>query len=205
MAASETCSVCGEGVRWGWRNGREAYWHRLEVDHHPKFGALIYRPWDRPEDKVVVEKVVEPVEVWCMPTDITGKRIFVGFTDGPPAINQIPGGAKTIVKMAKGWTVKRATYARGPYLGANGDSLGVSDTFALIVEGWVDGSLRQAVASWRDGKFDWSWTIVDHRLHERANSKSLRSFVKGEPLCPSSPSATTPSSPPQSSETLPEL
>lgn len=38
MSASETCSRCGEEVRWGWRHGREAYWHREDVDHHPIFG-----------------------------------------------------------------------------------------------------------------------------------------------------------------------
>lgn len=41
MTRPETCSRCGEEVRRGWRHGREAYWHRLDVDHEPVFGRMM--------------------------------------------------------------------------------------------------------------------------------------------------------------------
>lgn len=51
MAASETCSTCGEEVRYGYRDGVLAYWHRLEVDHVPIFGYVM-----TPEDHAEVER-----------------------------------------------------------------------------------------------------------------------------------------------------
>lgn len=65
-------------------------------------------------------------------------------------------GAKNLMNAAAkaGWEVRRLTYSRGPYLGAAGQVLSISD---FVVVGVVDTDHRCGVASWRDGKVIAAW------------------------------------------------
>ena len=92
---------------------------------------------------------------------------------------RLPGGAKTIYKLAEkhGWQVL-ATYARGPWLHASGDRYtGVVDHVRLRM---TRGDLLLS-ASWRDTKFenawDWNQPYVDDRP---INSTTLKERLKRE-------------------------
>lgn len=41
MDVPVVCSRCGEEVRWGWRAGYEAWWHRSDVDHQAILGHTL--------------------------------------------------------------------------------------------------------------------------------------------------------------------
>lgn len=234
MAASETCSVCGEEVRWGWRHGREAYWHRSDVDHAPIFGqqvtpemfAEIERQMDLPREREIpcdppfpliyrIETYtareydeerfmrnkkyreareaqadpddeeegheLEPIEVYSTPMPHKGS-LLVETPYGTREV-KVPGGVRTILNLAakQGWEVTRLTYSRGPYVGASGKSLGVSDLIVLHVRGpVVDGDRLTGVASWRDGKSDSVW-LVEKKTLTKIGAKALIARMKEAP------------------------
>lgn len=217
MSASEICAVCGQEVRWGWRDGqdgqgpRNAYWHRDLVDHAPKFGVLDYdrtaveyqRHLERTRtvtrkvkgEPVTVEETytavgveeaimaksakgrerlaaeheddeedeghdLEPIEVYAIRMPLKG-TFEVTHVDGATHEVAVPGGIRRVVNLATktGWEVLKATYSRGPYLGAKG-SLGVSDRMRLILAGPQVANIRDyGVAWWRDGKSDACWIV----------------------------------------------
>lgn len=174
-----TCR-CGQEVRWGTRNGRTTYLHQFEVDHD--FSTAIVELQSEEEEKEA-EHIIEPIEVYATPVPIDGSRVFAGGADGTLSVLQLPGGAKSLVKLATkhGWLCDRATYARGPYMHATKDaSLGVSET--VLVRLRLDPKLM-IIASWRDNKFDWSWIVRD-RTTTRSNSNELKELIK---TCRSSP------------------
>lgn len=152
------------------------------------------------------EAVLPPVEVWCHPVDpadpITpsGARTLAALVSG---VTRVTPGGKTSKSlkhppMAPGWELRRLTHARGPYVGASGECLSVSDVVVLGARGpEVDGGYRIAVASWRDGKFDFAWTgvVKDGTAHtEQANSDALKAFIKESP-CHQPPAPTEPTTP----------
>lgn len=94
-----------------------------------------------------------------------------------------------LVAKTKGWTMYRLDYARGPYIGAAGTVLSISDSVVLGAreEPALDGSVRFAVASWRDGDFDSAWigTLKDHVAYPQpANAKTMKQWIKGIPSDP---------------------
>lgn len=234
MASSETCSLCGQEVRWGWREDREAYWHRDAADHQPVFGRIFtaedkaeverqldlvrerhvptetgfpllfevetytareyeeqrymrnkkYRERqeaerdETEEDEEAGSDLLEPVEVQS--TDMPHKGVLeVGGREVP-----VPGGVRTVLNLAakQGWAVEKLTYSRGPYLGANGKSLGVSDCVVLRLRGpVVDGAQLRAVASWRDGKADRAWRLDGRTTPRLENMTALKTLIKEAP------------------------
>lgn len=129
--------------------------------------------------------LLEPVEVHTINLPHKG-RVFVGCPDGTVAVAAVPGGARTMLNLAKkqGWTVERLTYARGPYLGANGSSLGVSDSVVLLLRGpIVDESPILGIASWRDGKSDWAYRVENGNA-TRVGAKALIARMKEAPCGP---------------------
>lgn len=221
MAFSETCSVCDQEVRWGWRDGREAYWHREAADHEPVFGRIftaedkarvdaeLDRVRTRVNDKGEVQEytartlsktkkardeaeedddtgsdVLEPIEVHC--TDMPHKGVFeIGGREVA-----VPGGVRTVLNLAakQDWDVERLTYSRGPYLGANGKSLGVSDCVVLRLRGpVVDGAQLRGVASWRDGKADWAWRLDGRTTTRLENMTALKNLIKEAPCLTQAP------------------
>jgi len=87
-----------------------------------------------------------------------------------------------LVEKTAGWELRRLTTARGPYLGADGSVLSISDSLVLGARGpEVDGEARVAVASWRDGKFDsaYAGTIRGRRIETHpVNATELKSWIK---------------------------
>lgn len=130
------------------------------------------------------EHPLEPIEVRCTPLNLKGETV-VTDVDGRERVTVTPGGARTLINLATklGWDVVRLTYARGPYIGAKGGSLGVSDSVVLVVRGPVlDGSNVYGVASWRDGKSQWAWRVVDRKI-DAVGARALSAWMKEVPPC----------------------
>lgn len=164
MAASETCSVCHQEVRWGWRHGREAYWHREDVDHLPIFGRRMSAA-DAAEVRRQREEVVrhdesgQPYTVaeWEIMRDKDTARRKTRLADlrGPEEESvQIPApevvchpidvedlpprsGLRQVANLVlkQGWELRRLTASRGPYLGSKDQVLSVSDSVVLGARG----------------------------------------------------------------------
>jgi len=105
-----------------------------------------------------------------------------------PKDDRVPGGVRTITNLlakTDGWELVNLTYARGPYVGAKGEVLSISDSIVLRARGpEVDGRLRYAVGSWRDGKFDSAYILTRKPGTERyesrpANASELKAWIKG--------------------------
>lgn len=199
----EICSRCRQEVRWGIRDGVGPTWlHREHVDHAVLFGrpmtvadkaevdrqrnlprtnengdTYTVAEWEREkmskkkrdaldvEDDVEAEPIPEP-EVRSTPIE-------------NPKDARVPGGCRTVTNLIakQGWEIASLTYARGPYLGANGKVLSISDSILLRARS-LDTPVRFAVASWRDGKFDTGYLGVDgHWSH--ANATELKNWIKG--------------------------
>lgn len=231
MAASETCSRCGEEVRWGTRGSITGYLHRLDADHVPIFGTpwspelvaaleeqarlprtmedgtvyttlefdIIERDKDperrrrrlalaRGEDPDAPPAPLPPVEVPKHDLDVKSFAATSGIAQlhnlASGVTRVTPDGKSTKVKkhppMAPGWEVRRFTGARGPYLGADGSVLSISDTVVLGARG---PDQKIAVAAWRDGQFDTGYVgvIIDGAVRvEAANSTEVKQWLKGE-------------------------
>lgn len=83
----------------------------------------------------------------------------------------------------KGWELYRLTHSRGPYLGADGSVLSISDRIVLGARGPValDGSRPIVVASWRDYEFDTGYAGVLKDGVVKADpmsSTDLKTFMK---------------------------
>lgn len=209
MAASERCSRCDQEVRWGWRDGREAYWHREPADHAPIFGRIMTaeeieevrrqreevvryddegRPYTSAEWEIMRDKEIERrdrrlallrgEDPDAPPEPLPAPEVPVHDVtpdDFPPrsGIRQI----YNLVERTDGWEIYRFTACRGPYLGTGGKVLSTSDSVVLGARGplQVDGSMRLAVASWRDGAFDFA-----HLGLMKAGGVTLRSGNSAE-------------------------
>lgn len=160
------CRTCLAAVRYGHRHGLPGWWHREDLDHEA-FPIV--------EPEVVDEEPLPPVEVACHPVE--------------PRDPLVPGGVRTITNLLskQGWELRRLTHARGPYVGSKGKVLSISDTIVLGAREpetlGLDRPVRVAVASWRDGKFDFAYRggILGGRLisTESANAVGLKNWIKG--------------------------
>jgi len=225
MASSETCSRCGQEVRWGWRDGREGYWHREAVDHVPIFGhiqtederAEIERQLDLPREKFIPTKTGWPLLFDIVPYTTReadqakmskAARERAEEEDGGHVDVELPpmeierhtvtaddfdprSGIRRVFKVLTqaGWEITRFTASRGPYLGAKGNMLSVSDRVVLhgrgptILDGSLDECHAVAVASWRDGGFDGGFgSLVNHTTKnatlEPLNATELATWIK---------------------------
>lgn len=157
------CRTCREEVRFGWRVGTPDWWHQGEVDHQ----AFPIVP-----DSRKPPPVIPPVEIPCHPVD-------------PASFAPRSGIRQVINLLAKhGWELRSITHARGPYIGSSGEMLSMSDTIVIRSRGPVrlDDTRRIAVASWRDGAFDFSFigTIKGGLCRPfSANSSEMKDWIKG--------------------------
>lgn len=129
------------------------------------------------EDPDYVEPL-PPVEVQAHDVDPTDFPPRSGIRQ---VINLVHGKGKTRVD---GWELISVRHARGPYVGADGSVLSISDTHVVKARGprELDGGLPIAVASWRDGKFDFAFigTIKDNRLDpHKVDATTMKNWIKG--------------------------
>lgn len=175
------CSRCGEEIRFGVREGRKGWHHRESVDHFPRHGHS--QEYARP---IIVEEVAQPaeddddapvgelppVEIWCHPVE--------------PDTFEPRSGIKQVINLVEktdGWERYRLTHARGPYAGSKGQCLSISDTIVLGARNvLVDGTVRVAVASWRDGKFDFAFIGLiqgGHLTPHKVDATTMKNWIKG--------------------------
>lgn len=162
------CEHCGAELRFGWRDGQPGWWHRDTATHD---GVPIVRD-NTPEVAVIPEPEVRSTPV-------------------TPKDDIVPGGVRTVTNLLakQEWELRRLTHARGPYVGSKGEVLSISDTIVLGARK-VDGSAI-AVASWRDGKFDFAYVggIVGDKIETRkVNATEMKNWIKG--ISPAEPEAT---------------
>lgn len=188
----EQCSVCGEEVRHGVRDGQTGFWHRAAVDHKvihghrsaPLIQAEVAEERDPLQDAVV--------EVWAHPVERTefagtsGLRQIANLAAGDTRVMPSGKSSKSMKHppMAPGWELVNITHARGPYRGSKGEVLSVSDTHVLRARGPVrlDGTRRVAVGSWRDLAFDFAYTgiIKDGNVTDlrKVGSDDMKTWMK---------------------------
>jgi hypothetical protein len=201
MTRPQTCSRCGEEVRYGVRGGIKGWLHRdPEVDHMPLFGGPLWTPELQARleaslaemaargssDKKKKQESEEPAEEkqkWDEVPEPCVTAQPVGPDDFPArsGIRQI----YNLVEKTAGWEVVNFTLAIGPYVGARGEVLSISDSVKMVMRGpGVDSGVRVAVASWRDGAFDSAYTgiLKGNTVHTQpANSNALKAWIKETP------------------------
>jgi hypothetical protein len=201
LPVANQCSVCGQEVRHGVRDGVTGWWHRETVDHMTILG---HRHTQADEDRrIATLDEVRYDDDFPEGYTIRERYRKVGDEGGDPEAEVIPapevtaepvekksqwvpGGARTIWNLAEknGWTVVSATRSRGPRVHASlGTLLSVSDFFLLKLR--LDSEDRAAVASWCDGKFDFAYNVTIHRktktlTADKANSDGLKTWIKGD-------------------------
>lgn len=204
---SETCSTCGQEIRFGVRNPTPQWpgprWlHRDpadDADHIPTHGTLIgtegWAAIEANKNAMVAERKGkkdskaadeeednEPVIVDLPEPEIRATPIPV--TDLPPrsGIRQVAN----LIEKTDGWTLRTLTRSRGPYVGARGQVLSISDMILIRASGeevdGVRGNRRFVVASWRDGKFDFAYVgTIAHgvAIPRAANATELKAWIRG--------------------------
>lgn len=193
------CSRCGEEIRFGTRNDVKGWHHRERTDCVPRHGHS-----EPPREEYVAEPTEEElaaealqnakVEVYAHDVPLTdftpqsGIRQIGNLVSG---ITRLMPNGKTSKSLkhppaAPGWELVNLHHARGPYIGAKGEVLSISDTHVLRARAVrLDGTVDIAVASWRDLKFDFAFigTIKDGRLSPRkVGSDELTTWTKGTPV-----------------------
>lgn len=178
------CSRCGEEIRIGWRNGHRTWWHRAEADHGSTQGHMITPPTRGVVSKASRKKVSYEEEV---DEDPEGPMPEPEVACHPVTVDDFPprSGIRQIANLVgktPGWEVRRFTASRGPYLSAKGSVLSISDSVVLGARGpEVDGERPIAVASWRDGKYDFGsvGTMRGSRISSRpASSTEVKAWIK---------------------------
>lgn len=128
---------------------------------------------DGDDDDEVEVTVFPPVEI-------------PGHTVEPDSFAPRSGIRQVINLLPKhGWELRRLTRSRGPYAGSRGEVLSISDSIVLGASKPVelDGSRHIAVASWRDGKFDFAYVGVVRSgalSPRRVNATEMKDWIKGD-------------------------
>lgn len=106
--------------------------------------------------------------------------------DFDPADFAPRSGIRQVINLIgkQGWELVSCRHARGPYVGADGSVLSISDVHVVKARGpaEVDGGIPVAVASWRDGKFDFAYIGIfkDHRLApHKVDATTMKTWIKG--------------------------
>lgn len=203
MTRPQTCAKCGQEVRYGKREGITGWLHREETDHLPLFGGPLHTPERqavieaslaemaaraKPDKKKDAPEPEEEPEVWDEIPEPERRAYPITVADLPPRsgmlqiANLILGKNKDKVKD---WELVNITRSKGPYVGARGQVLSISESTLIRARGpMVDNGRRVAVASWRDGEFDFAYTgILKDRVvtTQPANSMGLKAWIKDSP------------------------
>ncbi len=181
----ETCGECGEEIRFGIRPPipTSRWLHVEEVDHPILHGTRAEHDWSV---KLVAGELVhvddEEVPEEPLPEpEVRARDIAVEEFAPRSGIRQI----YNLIGRTEGWEIVSMKHSRGPRLGALGGSLGIADCVVIRAREapGLDGSVRIAVASWLDGKFDFAYigTIADGQLAPvAANSQTMKAWIKGD-------------------------
>lgn len=205
MTRPLTCRKCNEEVRYGVRSGVTGWFHRESKDHEPAFGSY-WTPEmqakldagladmkargkaDKKSDAPPVDDDDGPDEWAEVPEPyVTAQPVYVEDFTPQSGIRQIYNLAMGLNKKSPvtWWEVAGLTLAIGPYVGARGQVLSISDSVKMVLRGpEVDNGRRVAVASWRDGSFDFAYTgILKDGIvtTEPANSNALKAWIKEPP------------------------
>lgn len=183
------CARCGQEVRFGVRDEVKSWHHREAVDHTAVLGHSplnVAAPTEVYENEDEVAEIPRVVEVYAHDVDPSEFSAQSGIRQ---MVNLVTGVTKTGKKKsdppaAPGWELVNLHHARGPYTGSKGEVLSISDTHVLRARGPVglDGSRPVAVASWRDGGFDFGFVgvIRDGNLSPvKVNSTDMKNWIKG--------------------------
>ena len=194
MTAPQTCSRCGEEVRYGVRADVKGWLHREEKDHLPLLGELWTPDLQKGIDYALAEmasrgkadkaKAAEPEEDEKESWDEIPEP-EVPPRDFDPADMRPRSGLLQMYNLldkTPGWEVKRLRFYRGPYLGARGQVLSIDDQHRLSGLGpVVDNGRRFVVGSWRNMEFDYGYLGVirgDKVYPDFGNSTALKAFIK---------------------------
>lgn len=198
------CRKCDEEVRYGRRADVTGWFHREDKDHEPAFGSYwtpeMQAKLDagllalRERGKADKKKEAEPVDdedgpdKWAeVPEPYVTAQPLTAADLAPRSgmlkiYNLATGRNKDKVQ---GWEVVGLTLAIGPYVGARGQVLSISDSIKMVFRGpGVDNGRRVAVASWRDGAFDFAYTGIlkgGTVYTQPANSNALKAWIKEPP------------------------
>jgi hypothetical protein len=209
---SAVCGRCGGEVRYGTRGTTTGWLHRVDGDHQAILGRPLTaddlaeierqqhvvryyddgKPYTTAEHDILRDKDtarrkvrlaalhgVDPDYVEPLPEPEV-RRTDVEVDELPPR-----SGMRQIANLlmnSPDWGLRRLTRARGPYVGADGSVLSISDSLVIGGRGpEVDGGVAVAVGSWRDGKFDSAYAgILRGRRFEvhPVNATELKSWIK---------------------------
>ena len=178
------CSVCGQEVRSGHRDGEHGWWHRGPVDHMTILGhRATYADLEalRHEYEDVVRHGPEGEPYRTAEVDIAKAKdvarrrarlaaIYGAEEEAPLPEPEVPlhdvevydlpprSGMRQVANLVlktDGWDLVSLASSTGPYLGSDGSVLSISERLVLKARGpKLDSGTAIAVASWRDGKFD---------------------------------------------------
>lgn len=202
------CSVCGQEVRSGYRDGEHGWWHRGTVDHMTIHGhrttyaaqAAIEAEANRERTRETEAGEVKTYTAATYSLKGAALKAALGTTgDAPPPlpeptvpqhdveVDDLPprSGMRQVANLvlkSDHWELVRLTSSTGPYLGSDGSVLSISERLVLGARGpKLDGATRIAVASWRDGKFDTAYAgrIIGDRVQvDSVNATDLKSWIK---------------------------
>jgi len=207
---SEVCARCDQEVRSGIRDGVNGWWHRQNVDHETILGQMVTPEMLAERDRqshTQRQRTTDAGEVQTYTAHMFGLKDdalkqaqleadeVVDTTYPEPELRATPAdpgdfpprsGIRQILNLLpkQGWELVRLTKARGPYIGADGSVLSISDSVVLGARGPVrlDGTHRVGVLSWRDGKFDsaYAGTVENGQITTTGvNATQMKAWIKG--------------------------
>lgn len=174
------CGRCGEEVRHGTRGGFTGWLHREDKDHRATLGRVLTETDERRDRRLAELRGQDPDYVEPLPP------VEVYAHDVDPADFAPRSGIRQVINLIlkQGWDLVSVKHARGPYVGSGGKALSISDTHVVKARGpaALDGGVPVVVASWRDGKFDFSYigTIQGGRLiPTKVDATTMKNWIKG--------------------------
>lgn len=212
MPKPETCGRCGAEVRFGVRpsparppaDQGSPYWMHRDIATDLEHTVILGTPWT-PELQVKLDAALAEMAARGKADTKKKQEKAEEEDEGPDVWDQVPppevpahpvdiasfpprSGIRQMYNVADrqpGWEVRSLTASRGPFVGARGQVLSISDSVLMRMRGQttLDGETQVAVAFWRDGKFKFAYTGMlkgDVVATQPANSEGLKAFIRGE-------------------------
>lgn len=203
------CSRCGEEVRWGHRDGLNAYWHRTDVGHMAILGHL-----HTEADEAAIQAALDTYTVEYKGKTLTIREYEIAKIkdrvkreaaereaaddadeDYEPEVipepevrstsiektdERLPGGAKQIWNLAEKHGWRVVRSTYSRGPRVHRTQQKVISISDFLVLGIVlDEQHLWAVGSWQDNKFDFAYTGGPEGSH-KVDSRTWKSLIKGE-------------------------